>query len=213
MPAESATAAPKDHARSRHESSGTPTNLTDLIDRMTSADPDGDKVELGDVLDTIGNRSFAPLLVVMGLIVVSPLSGIPGLPSTIGLVVVLISGQLIFGGRRFWLPAWVRHRGISRQRYLRALNFMRRPARIVDRLLKPRLEFIVSKVGFSLILTICIVVAITMPVMEPVPFAASIAGLALAGFGLALLAHDGLVALVSFAYTLTATWIVVSAIA
>ena len=207
-----ASAAAEGRAPHRSGSSETPTNLADLIERMTHADPHGEKVELGDILEAIGQRSFAPLLVVMGLLVVSPLSGIPGLPSTIGLMVVLISGQLILGGRRFWMPAWVRHRGISRRRYLRALELMRRPAAFVDRLLKPRLGFMVHKVGFSLILTICIVVALTMPVMEPVPFAASIAGLALVGFGLSLLAHDGLVALVSLAYTLTATWLVVAAI-
>jgi hypothetical protein len=40
-----------------------------------------------------------------------------------------------------------------------------------------------------------------MPVMEVVPFSANAAGIALAAFGLALIAHDGVLALIAFVFT------------
>ncbi|HIZ50562.1 MAG TPA: exopolysaccharide biosynthesis protein [Candidatus Pseudomonas excrementavium] len=42
----------------------------------------------------------------------------------------------------------------------------------------------------------------TLPLLEPVPFAASSAGVALSCFGLAMIAHDGVLALLAYSVTL-----------
>lgn len=49
----------------------------------------------------------------------------------------------------------------------------------------------------------CVLIAVAMPPMELVPFTATGAGAALTAFGLSLIAHDGLVALLAFAFTAT----------
>ena len=48
---------------------------------------------------------------------------------------------------------------------------------------------------------LCIIIAISMPAMEVVPFVANAAGAALTAFGLSLIAHDGLLALIAFVFT------------
>lgn len=53
----------------------------------------------------IGRRSFGPLLLMAGLIILAPVVGdIPGVPSIMGVFIVLVSVQLLIGQEHFWLP-------------------------------------------------------------------------------------------------------------
>ena len=188
------------------------TTLNALLDRLEEAGPDGagDRpVKLGELLDAVGRRSFGPILLLVGLIAVSPLSGIPGMPSILGITVILVAGQLVVGRERFWVPGWVSERAISRGKLDRALKFLRRPAVWVDRVLRERLAFLTRGIATYAIALLSVLIAATMPPLEIVPFAASTAGLALMAFGLALTAHDGVMALAAVAFTLaTGTWMV-----
>src|SRR5690606_4322962 len=87
-------------------------------------------------------------------------------------------------------------------RLITVLDWLVRPARVVDRAIKPRLTFMVHDSGKYLIAIICVVISISMPVLEVVPFLATAAGGALTIFGLSLVAYDGALAL--FAFVLTA---------
>lgn len=178
-----------------------PRDLEQVIDRLAETTEGRDEVSIGDILEGIGTRSFGPLLVVVGLIAASPLSGIPGLPSTIGVIVVVLAVQLLFHRRHIWLPEWVRRRTMTRGKLAKALDLVRKPARLVDRLLRPRLTMLTHKVGFHAVAVLCIVVAATMPPLELLPFAATAAGAALMAFGLALIAEDGLLALIASVLT------------
>lgn len=112
------------------------------------ADKDKDAVTLGALIDEIGTRSFGPLLLLAGLVTVMPIVGdIPGVPTVMALLVLLVAGQLLLGREHFWLPRWVLDRRVRRDRLVRALGWLRRPARWVDRLLRPRLAWLVRGPG------------------------------------------------------------------
>jgi hypothetical protein len=184
-------------------STGDPTltNLDQLLHRLCDGAGDGDKVSIGALVEAVGNRSFGPLILVAGLIALSPLSGIPGIPTTVAVIVGLVAGQMLFGRKHFWLPQWVLRRSVSRKRFEKALRWVRRPARAIDRLLRPRLTFLTDTIGAYAIAVLCVLIASAMPPMELVPFAATIAGAALTAFGLALIARDGVVALLALILT------------
>jgi hypothetical protein len=95
----------------------------------------------------------------------------------------------------------VLRRSVSRKRFEKALRWVRRPARAIDRLLRPRLTFLTDTIGAYAIAVLCVLIASAMPPMELVPFAATIAGAALTAFGLALIARDGVVALLALILT------------
>ena len=57
---------------------------------------------------------------------------------------------------------------------------------------------------------ICMAVAAAMPLMEVIPFSANGAGLALMAFGLAIVARDGLLALMAFLATGGTTWFILN---
>jgi hypothetical protein len=178
------------------------TNLEQLLERIEAAAERHDSVSLGDVLAMIGERSFGPLLLLAGLITLAPVIGdIPGVPTLIGLFLFLIAVQLLFGRSHFWLPRWLRARSLGREKLGKTLGWLKRPAQYVDRLLRPRLTLLVTGPAVYVIAAACVLIAAALPVMEVVPFSANIAGGALTAFGLALIARDGLFALIAFALT------------
>lgn len=198
--------------------------LEELLDRLQSVGADGeratgnakdddtrdsDTVSLDAIVQEVGTRSFGPLLLLAGLVTVMPVVGdIPGVPTVMALLVLLVAGQLLFGRDRFWLPRWVLERSVKRERLRRALGWMRTPARWVDRLLRPRLAFLVRGGGQYAVAVACVLIALAMPPMELVPFSANAAGAVLVTFGLALIARDGVFALVAYAVTaLTLGWV------
>lgn len=172
--------------------------LEGMLDRIGESSDDEGRVTLGSIVESVGGRSFGPLLLLIGVIMTSPLSGMPGVPTTMGILVVLIAGQLLFGKEHFWLPRWVLKRSFQQQKIRKAIDWLRRPARFVDRWLRPRLPAFVKGWRIHLISFFCVAIGAVMPIMEVVPFSAHAAGLALTAFGLALIARDGLLALISF---------------
>jgi len=174
------------------------TNLEQMLDRIgESADSKG-RVSLGTIVESVGDRSFGPLLLLVGVIMTSPLSGMPGVPTTMGVLVLLIAGQLLFRRDHFWLPGFVLRRSLEQRRVLTAIDWLRPSARFVDRWLRPRLPAFIRGGSTYLISLVCAVIAAVMPMMELVPFSAHVAGLALTAFGLALISRDGLLALLAF---------------
>lgn len=178
------------------------TNLEQLLDRLDEAGEGQEEVSMGHLMDTIGKRSFGPLLLLIGVVLVTPLSGIPGLPSTMGVAVLLLSLQMLLRRKHIWLPQWILRRSISQQKLDKSAEWMRKPARFIDRFLRQRLGFLVDGPGSWPLGLVCLLLAVTLPLLEPVPFAASSAGLALTCIGLAMIAHDGVLALIAYTVVL-----------
>ncbi|WP_221930344.1 exopolysaccharide biosynthesis protein [Gracilimonas mengyeensis] len=86
---------------------------------------------------------------------------------------------------------------------------MYKPASYIDRWLKVRLTPLVQKTGQMVIAVICSLIALCLPFMEVIPFSANVAGLAFTFFGLSLITHDGLLALLALIAALGTFGIVV----
>jgi hypothetical protein len=109
------------------------TNLEQLLDRVSEAAHDGDRVSLGAILEVVGRRSFGPLLLVAGLVTLAPIIGdIPGMPTIMAVLVLLIAGQLLFRREHFWLPHWLLKRSVAQDKLHKALTWLRPPARFID---------------------------------------------------------------------------------
>src|SRR5215471_16882345 len=94
-----------------------PQNLNQLLDKLSEASANGGaEVSLADVVEAIGRRSFGPLLLVVGLLATSPITSIPGMPTTFGVLVALIAVQLLLRRDRFWLPRWIASRRMKREK-------------------------------------------------------------------------------------------------
>lgn len=175
-----------------------PANLEQLLDRFCSAERGRSTTTVGAIVAEVGTRSFGPLLLLAGAILTSPISGIPGVPTSMGVLVLLISAQLLLRRDHFWLPQWILRRRIRRSRIEALARWLRRPARWVDKFLRPRWTRLVSGRLIYVIGSVCFILALAVPIMEVVPFSASLAGVAFTAFGVALTARDGAVAAVAF---------------
>ena len=173
-------------------------NLNGMLDKLESAGEGGEEIAVADVMDTIGQRAFGPLLLVPGLVVLSPIAGIPGVGAAAGVVIILIASQLLIGNDSFWLPKFIRKRAVERERLQKSVKKMRPVARVVDKVLQPRLDFLTREPATYGVAATCIVLALMLPVLDFVPFTALIPAAAITAFGLALIAHDGVVAVGAF---------------
>lgn len=179
-----------------------PQNLEQLIDDIYTAGEGEEDVTLDDVLDEVGHRSFGPLLLVAGLIMVSPVIGdIPGMPTAMGSIIFLTTSQVLLHQDHIWLPGWLLERSVSRDKLFKGLEWMEKPARYMDRWIQPRMQWLVHNAGGHAMAVVCLLIAVTTPLMEVVPFVANGAGAAVTAFGLAYVAEDGLLALIAFLIT------------
>lgn len=178
-----------------------PKNLEQLIDQIDSVAAEADHISLGMIVKATGSRSFGPLLAMVGLILLSPLSGIPGMPTAMGMVVLIIAVQLLAGQKNFWLPRWLLSRSVAGKKLTQAVNRMRPAARHIDCWLNPRLSFLLRGIGLGILAIACLLIAAMMPMMEIVPFSATSAGAILTILGLSLITRDGLMALIAYILT------------
>ncbi len=178
-------------------------DLQGVLDRVESAADDESKVSIGDVMDRLGRHSFAPMLLLPGLIMVAPVVGdIPGVPVMMGLIVILGSIQVVMKRDHFWIPSWLENRKVNSSKVSKTIGWLRKPAQFLDRWSKERYTSLVDHAGIYVIAAVCIVIATATPIMEVVPMSANVAGAAITSFGLAILARDGLIAMLAIAFSL-----------
>ncbi len=188
--------------------------LQDLMDVIADAgNGESEKVSVEDILNRVGTRSFGALLLAPSLLVVTPLSGIPGVPTTAAIIIILICLQFLSGMHTVWLPKWILRAKVSRRKLDRAMDSAKPVARVIDKVIRPRLGFLINRVTFSLVALVCAVLAATMPPLEILPFTATATAFIITLFALSILVRDGVLALIALAATAFATvafaiWIV-----
>jgi hypothetical protein len=115
----------------------TATSLQQMLQQLCDAATD-ERVSVNAMLEAVGRRSFGPLISLAGLVTLSPVGDIPGVPTMVAVLVLLLSTQLLWGRSSFWLPGWLLRRSIARTKLTKSIGWLERPARFIDRFLRPR---------------------------------------------------------------------------
>jgi len=163
-----------------------PRRLSLVFERLSAEAVE--RVTVADILDALGDRSFAALLVFFGAINLLPLP--PGSSAVLGLPLIIIAAQLMYGSKRVWLPKFVTEKSLSADQF-RALM-----ARLVPRLVqleqwvRPRYWPFWRRRGDRV--TGCVVFLLAIVVTLPIPLGNWLPALAIALLGLALSERDGL---------------------
>ena len=194
-------------------------DLEDVIDHIIAlahrngAASYGGRVSVADLMDTIGERSFGPLLLVPSLIAVSPVGAIPGLPAITSAVIVLIAAQILLRHEHFWLPGWLQRRSMDARKMETGLEKSRPVARFIDHLLRPRLPRLTRGIFFYAIALACLLIGLITPILELVPLGGIPPNAAVVAFSLAITARDGVWALLAFGFSgATIAWLVMLAL-
>lgn len=185
--------------------------LTALLETLESSG-EGEQLTLGEVLSTIGERGFAPLTLILSLIAILPTGAVPGVPTVCGVSIALVSIQLVFGKRSPWLPKKLRGLAIRRTRYIEVAEKIRPWTQRIDRLVKPRLHWLVEGMAARLVGLLFVLLALCMPPLELLPFAAAAPGGAIALISLGLAGRDGLWVLLGLIPAALGGWLVMGVI-
>jgi hypothetical protein len=164
--------------------------ITQVLDKVEDA-ADAETVSLGEILDRMGSRSFAPLMLLVALVMVSPVSGVPGASSVAALIIGTILLQMVLGRDQIWMPGWLKRRSVKSDSLKKALDFMRRPVAFVEPLIRPRLQALTRPPGSYIAVVLCFALLAGMPLMDFVPTLSSVAAVALALFAAGFLTRDG----------------------
>lgn len=177
--------------------------LSATLDKLENS-VSGDSIAVQDVIDGLGEQSFASLMLVFSLISTSPASAIPGVTATVAFVVFILSVQMVMGRKCVWLPKVITRRRMSTASLCKGIGWLRGPLRFVERLLRPRLAFLLHRPLIFLPLFLILALTLVMPFMEVVPTSGSIASAVIAVFAAGLLSRDGALVVLSLVLLLSA---------
>jgi hypothetical protein len=164
-------------------------------------------VTIGHIRDVLGNRSFAPLLVLFAAFNLLPLP--PGTSAILGLPLIIVSAQMVYGTKQAWLPAALANRSVSLERFRFAMEWIIPRLVRIERYIRPRYWPFWRKQGDRVIGSIALVLAIVVTL--PIPLGNWLPAFATALLGLALSERDGLLLAVGGAFCII-SMIVIAAV-
>lgn len=173
------------------------TALSDVLESLEDLAHD-DSVTVQEVVEKLGHKSFAGLMLIFSLISTSPASAIPGITATVAIIVFILAVQMLFGRKCVWLPAFITRRRMSTRTLCKGIDWLRKPVQFVERFAKGRLTFLLHRPWLYLPLVLILVLTLLMPFMEVVPTSGSLASAVIALFAAGLLMRDGALVVVSF---------------
>jgi hypothetical protein len=172
-----------------------PASLPEIIDRVLAV-AEAEVVDLQTVLRSFGRASFTPILLLPALAVATPLSGIPLFSSLMGVVIALVSAQMLMGRRALWLPGWVLRREVKGPLLHKAFTRIRPVAVWIDGHTAVRFRAFVSRPLVWVPQALCLVSGLIMPPLEFVPFSSSTLGVGVCLLALGMLTRDGVLTLI-----------------
>jgi len=170
--------------------------LSEVLDQLEDS-AHGGSIAIEEVLEKLGHKSFASLMLVFSLISTSPASAIPGITAMVAAIVFILVLQMMFGRDCVWLPGFITRRRMSTEKLCKGIRWLRKPVGFLERFLKPRLTFLFHRPWLWLPLILILGLTVLMPVMEVIPTSGSIASAVIALFAAGLLTRDGALAVIS----------------
>jgi len=156
---------------------------------------DGETSSVGELIDALGVASYTPLVMLPSLIIVSPLSGVPGFSAICGLLIASVCAQQIMNRPSLWLPGWIKRAEVSSQKARKAFARLTRPVGWLDTVTRRRLHGLVTPPLVRVPQGVCLILGMMMPLLELVPFSSSVAGAVIAVVTTGIFMGDGLLVL------------------
>ncbi len=184
------------------------TKATEILSALNDVAEGRSEVTLGHVNDQIGHRGTGALLAIPAALEITPIGGIPLVPSTLAFIVAIFAVQIAFGREDMWLPGFLERRNISAVKLTNAVDKLRPAAEWSDRHLGKHLHLLTDEPAPRIVAVAILVLCALVPPLELVPFASSIPMGVIVLFGLALVTRDGRVMALAWAASAIALWAV-----
>lgn len=165
-------------------------------------------VTIAQMRDALGRRSFAPLLVLFAAFNLLPLP--PGASAVLGLPLIIVSAQMMFGRRQAWLPAFVMKRSLSADQFRRVADWLVPRLSRLEQVVRPRYWPFWRRRGDRIIGILTFVMAIVVTL--PIPLGNWLPAFSTALLGLALSQRDGLLLAIGGAVGMAAMAVVAAVV-
>jgi hypothetical protein len=167
---------------------GQATEIVEELDRLAE---NRSRPSVGDVAEALGKRSVGAIIALPAMLEITPIGGIPGLPTTLAVIIAIFAIQIAFGRDHLWLPGFLDRRNVSCERVKASAAKLRPIARWADRHFRAHIAAMMHPPGQRLVAMAILTLCLTVPPLELVPFASTIPMATIAVFGLGLLFQDG----------------------
>lgn len=181
-----------------------PEGVEEVLGQLDDLTTKSGKVCISDVLDDFGGRSFGPFIMLPALLELSPVGGIPGVPTFLAALIALVAVQLLIGKEHIWMPGFLQNRAVESKKLHKGIAKLRGVAHWLDEHSHGRLKPMTQGVWVKIAALVVILLCMTVPPLEVLPFASSGPMLAIAAIGLALTVRDGVVMLTALALGIAA---------
>ena|SRR5689334_4083290 len=163
---------------------------------------DSERISVGDILDALDARAFGLAILIFSLPSIVPMP--PGVPTVIGVALLIVSVQMVVGRHELWLPRFLTKRSFPRKSLVSALEKLAPRLEAVERVARPRLFFLTGKIGTVLIGLVVLFMAIVL--ILPLPPGGNFPpALACAVLGMGLVERDGVIILIGLIASVVAT--------
>jgi hypothetical protein len=169
---------------------GIPRPLSRRLVRAAGPPGNGDGMTVGDLVGTLGDRSFGWCIVLFALINLIPM---PLGSMIMSLPLMLVAGQMALGLPKLRLPQAVMRREVGRKRFQKVVMRLRPLFRPIERIIRPRHGIVFTPRNEQVIGLVLFAVAVAL--FMPFPLSGWLPAVSLLVTGLGLVERDGLVAL------------------
>ena len=154
----------------------------------------GDTITLGEFLDTIGERAFGFVILILALPNFIP---VPiGVGGVMGVLVIFVGLQMLAGLEHPWLLKRLRSRGIARASVEKFVKRLTPVLRWLERICRPRFEKLTEHPGHRITGLLLVLVGVALAL--PIPFTNYVFGLLLVVYAVALIERDGIALVVAW---------------
>jgi hypothetical protein len=163
-----------------------PRRLSQVFARLASDAKD--RVTVASILDALGDRSFAALLVIFAVFNLIPLP--PPSSAILGLPLLVVAAQLTYGSKRAWLPKFMAEKSISAEQFRSIMDRVVPRLVRLERFIRPRYWPFWRKRGDRIVGIMSLVLAIIVTL--PIPLGNWLPAFSVALLGLSLSERDGI---------------------
>src|SRR5690606_26330988 len=111
-----------------------------------------------------GRRAYGPLLLIIGLVSISPATLIPGSTWLLAILTLLIAIQLALHKSTPWMPRKALDMKLSEDKLGKFIKAARPTARAIDKVVRPRFQFLAKPPWVIVVALLCVLAAlITFP--------------------------------------------------
>lgn len=172
--------------------------VEEILDDLEELAKKQDHVTIGTIVERVGHRGYGPFFTVPALFELTPLGAVPGVPTALAAIIITFALQIALGRQHMWLPDIIERQSIAGHKVEKATRKMKSFGRKLDGWFHERLPIFITDTAIRVAAIAAVLLCLTVPPLELVPFASSAPMGAIAILGLAILARDGALMLAGY---------------